>query len=979
MKTLPVVVLCLLASAPPAQARPPSTPTTTSVTVSEGTNLAVTVSPRDGTLVFDLQGKLFSLPPTGGAATPIADDFLDPFWPSFSPDGSRIAVQSFADGTFHLRTLGADGRDVRQVTKGEYDDLYPAWSPDGKFLAFASDREGTSDIWTVDVASGALRRVTTAAGQESQPTWAPDGRSIAYTQGNTVESVSLADGAVSVLVPASAGFLTAPSWSPDGKRLAFVRTTQNGRVLQVSEGSAVRSVGTYTDVFPFPPRWASADEIVYGANGKIVVSKAADGASRTVPFSATLTLERDQYPPKEHDFDAGKPQQVRGVVAPALSPDGKTVVFKALNDIWTMPVGGLPRRLAKDGFNELDPAWSPDGAKIAYASDKAGTEDLYVLDVAARTEKRVTSVDGAEFSPAWSPDGSRLAFQDQNFATWAVDVASGALTRLTPPLNASGRPSWSPDGRTLAMAVSSADLNRILLLDVATGATRTVEPAPFASITSRGDDGPIWTPNGLVFTLDGVVQVLPVDATGTPTGPVRQITRESADAPTFGGGSLLYLHNGGLRLSTLDGRARDVPVRLTYTQDRPDTRLVIHAGRLWDGRNAQPRENVDIVVVGNRIRTIEPHRADRPKQGWTFVDASKETVTPGLVDMHNHQEIRAKSFGDRQGRLLLSYGITTTRSTGDPAYRALEDRESLASGARIGPRFFMTGEMLDGSRLGWEFARPVRTHQQLDLELDRARALGYDLIKTYERFPVSWQAEVAQKAHAIGIPTTSHYLYPAVAHGVDMKEHLAGPSKWGFGFAREASYGGVYDDVIQLASRSRMPFSTTMFSASSLLADEPGLVTDPRVRALYTTQDQQALNAKLLCAQGRGPCGFLDGSPAQAKRDVDLVKRLVGAGAIVLAGTDSPLDSTAVSLHLNLRSMAKYGMTPFQALQSATLLPARQLGVEDDLGSVEEGKLADLVITSGNASQDINALANVTSVVKNGRLHTVPDLIGPFA
>ncbi|GLZ41956.1 amidohydrolase family protein [Actinokineospora sp. NBRC 105648] len=979
---------CLLTALPPTAAGAAGPPTPghvpITVTVTEGTNLAVAVSPRDGSFVMDVQGKLFSVPRAGGAATPIGSDFLDPFWPSFSPDGSQLVVQSFADGFFHLRTVSPDGRTTRQLTRGESDDLYPAWSPDGTRIAFTSDRSGNQDIWTVDLRGGEPRRVTTAATAESQPTWAPDGASIAYVQGNTLESVDLATGTVRTLLPAAQGFVAAPSWSPDGRRLAFLRSGQGGRALQVLEAGSVRPVGTFTDVFPFPPRWLSPDQLTYGANGKIVVTDATHGTSRTVPFAATFTLDRDRYRPKERDFDTRAPQPVRGIVGPALSPDGRTVVFKALNDLWSLPIGGTPRRLTDDQFYEIDPAWSRDGTRIAYASDKAGTEDLYVREVATGAERRVTALPGAEFAPAWSPDGKTLAFQDTANQTSTVDISTGAVRLvLGETFSVPGKPSWSPDGKVLALTVTAAEHNRILLADLAAGTTRTVEPAPSGSVSTRGDDGPVWSPDGrlLAFSMNSTIWVLPVDPTGTPTGPARQVTREASDAPTWSGDSktLLYLNNGRLKTTTVDGSVvREVPVGLTFTQDRPTTRTVVHAGRLWDGVHPEPRTDVDILVVGNRIQRVEPHRADRPRAGWRFVDASGLTVTPGLVDVHNHQEMRSKSYGDRQGRLLLSFGITATRSTGDPAYRALEGRESLSSGARVGPRFFMTGEMLEGTRVDWEFARPVRDEQQLGLELSRVRELDYDLVKTYERFRVDWQAQVADRAHRWGVPTTSHYLFPAIGHGVDMKEHIAAPSKWGFGFAREASPGGVYEDVIQLAARGGMPFSSTLFSASSLLADDSAIESDPRVRTLFTGVEQQILHAKVLCALGTGPCGFLDGTAEQARRDVSVIKRLIDAGGTVLTGTDAPLDTTAVAVHLNLRAMVKYGLTPFQALQSATLLPARQLGVADDLGSVEPGKLADLSFVEGDPSVDVAALAKVRMVMRNGTLHTVEDLLAPF-
>ena len=105
---------------------------------------------------------------------------------------------------------------------------------------------------------------------------------------------------------------------------------------------------------------------------------------------------------------------------------------------------------------------------------------------------------------------------------------------------------------------------------------------------------------------------------------------------------------------------------------------------------------------------------------------------------------------------------------------------------------------------------------------------------------------------------------------------------------------------------------------------------------------------------------------------------LVRSGVMVLAGTDSPLDNVATALHLNLRAQVKYGLKPWQALQTATLFPARAFGVDKDLGSIEPGKLADMVITEGNPLSDIKDLAKVKMVIRSGRLYTIADLLAPF-
>ncbi len=963
---------------------------TQQVTVTEGTNLAATVAPDHAHIIVDLQGALWSLPASGGAATRLTDSLLEPARPHWSPTGEWVAFQSYAGGTFHIWIMQPDGSGVRQLTFGHGDDREPRFSPDGTRIAFSSDRafQGTYDIWVVEVATGALTRWTSATTDEFEPDWVPGGTEIAYVVGTgatgTTIQASDAAGTVRTLATALPGTrVNSPAVSPDGTSVAYEQFAANRSLLLISGVP----VGTSTDVFPFYANWLSDHELLYTADGKIRVTDLTTQATREIGFSADIEFIRPRYTRKHHDFDSTDAQPVKGIVGPSLSPDGRSIVFQALNQIWLLPIGGAPRPLTDDAYYKCDPAWSPDSTKIAYSSDKAGTEDIYVLDLASGTEQRATSLPGAEVSASWSPDASMIAFQDQTGATFIVNLASGTVRPIIAPLFAPSKPSWHASGTTIAVGALKPYTRRfregtsqILTVDVASGAITYSEPAPFESLSTRGEDGPVYSPDGtaVAFVMQSVLWVRPVDANGVPTGTALPITDEVTDAPSWSGDSrrLLYLSNGKLRIVPRDGgTATDVALDLTWIPEMPSGTTVIHAGRLWDGRGAGVMTDVDIIVDGHRISKVRPHRSDRAGGSHvTHIDASGLTVVPGIWESHTHEWISGKFYGDRLGRLWLAYGVTSLNSVGDPVYRAAETKESFTSGERVGPRYFPTGEAVDGERVYYNFMRPTTGGDvQLAREIARARGMDYDMVKTYVRLKHADQAKIVAAAHAMGVYTASHYMLPGMAFGMDGMTHISATTRLGFAYTR-SSAGISYDDMRELFRRSGMFDISTTFN-SALYADDPAMVDDPRLLVLNTPWDEVLLRAKRDAAVNTDQTVPLD----SLRKEEDTLQSVLRGGGTMLAGTDSPLDNVATALHLNLRAQVKLGgLPPWMALQTATKLPAEAVGVGEDLGTVEPGKLADLTFVAGNPLVEIKDLASVIAVMKNGRYYTVPELMAAF-
>ncbi|HWP45485.1 MAG TPA: amidohydrolase family protein, partial [Blastocatellia bacterium] len=339
-----------------------------------------------------------------------------------------------------------------------------------------------------------------------------------------------------------------------------------------------------------------------------------------------------------------------------------------------------------------------------------------------------------------------------------------------------------------------------------------------------------------------------------------------------------------------------------------------------------------------------------------------------LFEMHAHQGI---SLGEKQGRVWLAFGVTSVREPGTDPYEALESRESWESGRRPGPREFFCGRVYDGSRVYYSITEGLISDSHLELALERARRLDYDLIKTYVRMPDARQKKIAQAAHRMGIPASSHEIYPAAANGMDAVEHTGATSRRGYS-PKLSLLGRSYGDVIEILARSRMNYTPTLIlpGAGMLFAEKPDVLKNPQFMALYGEQMARALNARTIVAQN---AGYRDSIAAQGKTILSVLK----SGGRVTAGTDSPFLPYGFALQLELQMLVRSGFTPFEALRSATLWPAEALGLAGDLGSIEPGKLADMVIVEGDPLQKIEDTLRVAITIKNGRAYEIKDLLAP--
>jgi Tol biopolymer transport system component len=970
------------------------------VKVMEGTNFSVAASPDGQSLVTDLLGSLWTIPAKGGSATRITDILLESKGPSYSPDGKKIVFQGFYDDDgWDLWTIAPDGSGAQRITNGPFDDMEPQWSHDGTRIAFTSDRQRNFDIWILDVASGRLKQLTTNAAQDYFPAWSPDDKEIVFVSTRPAPGAAPSSSAPGPAGPqaslwaievqtgaerfigAPKGRISAPIWTPDGKDVLYNVIADGTSNLEIAGKPAVSS----EDVFPFRPQFISGNEFIYTADGKIR-KRTLNGAGATdIAFSAIVPLHRVPITKSQHDFSS-KPRKALGVVRPVVSPDGKRVAFDALGDIWLMNIGAKPKRLTNDRFLDADPAWSPDGSKLVFSSDRAetGNLDLWVHDLKTGAEKRLTQEPLADYGASWSPDGKRIAFlsmlpHQQGAAVDVVDIETGKLTQLyRSTQRIPSNPTWSPDGKTLLVAAFDQYSQRFregiwqwMLIPVdGSGSPHFLENVtPNRSIVNGIDEGPIWSPDGskVVVVMDDVLQVVNVGPNGEPKGEFRKITAEASHSPSWTGDSrhILYLATDELKMVSLDdNKVQNVPLDLQWQPKIPTGRMVVHAGRLWNGIDQQVQNDVDIVVVKNRIESVQPHQAKL--HTGKVVDASGKTVIPGLIDMHGHYY---REYGEALGRLYLAYGVTTDRDTAGMQYRSLEIREATASGVRMGPRHYISAPAIDGARGAFAEMYSVYDENTLQMEMERSYKLGYDFFKMYVKLPESFQERIVEFGNTHGMPSTSHFLYPAVTYGVDGTEHIGG---------RVSALGHIYQDQLALLSQSGMVVCPTLVVHGGynwLAVDDESLLSDPRLKKLSPDWAIEPTRKNVENLRKQGPDAHAQGWQHLAEMDKAILAILHSGQSAIVAGTDAPNMPAGVGLQGEIELYVRGGMTPVESLQTATINAAKALGADADLGSIEAGKLADMVIVDGNPLTDIKDTRKVNTVVKDGEVYEMKTIM----
>src|SRR5437867_3864405 len=463
---------------------------------------------------------------------------------------------------------------------------------------------------------------------------------------------------------------------------------------------------------------------------------------------------------------------------------------------------------------------------------------------------------------------------------------------------------------------------------------------------------------------------MPTNADGSPSGAAVQLTSEASDMPSWQADSqtILYMASGKLKKIRAGGTGQqDVPLHLTYKPAAPKGRTVIHAGALWNGIDPVLQRNVDIVIQDNRITQLAPHSDRTHPPGTTIIDASNQTVLPGLWDPHFHPlNVYQGSQFNQVWAAMFAYGFTSVQSVAGPIYASTEIREALDAGNLIGPRLFTSTPLLEGNRMSYDMSRGVRSAAVADLEVTRFAAVDIDWIKCYVRDPIPAMNRFAAAAQRLGIPSGTHLLYPGSSTGLQGITHLQATQRMGYGWAKSPT-GVAYQDVNALVGTGEVHLTETL-GANFLAAQSPILLGGDRFNVLMPIPYVSSLLA------------LQPGTPAQLanlKIATDDDARAIAAGALFAQGTDVPLNPPGVTNHANMMALG-VSLSNFQVLHAFTINAAKMSFKDTDLGSVEVGKLADLTIVDGDPLQDLKFAAATHWVVKNGVVYSLDQIIAPF-
>lgn len=1001
-------------------------------TTRSGTWMNVDVAPDGRTLAFDLLGDIYLLPIEGGTARRLLGGRAFEIQPRFSPDGQHIAYTSDRDGGDNLWTIAVSGKgEPRQVTHERFRLLNnPDWSPDGQYLVgrkhYTATRSlGAGELWLYHTGGGKdglqLTRRKNDQQDAGQPVFSADGTAVYFSEdvsggsnfqynkdpngviyairkldrdtGELIDLVRIQGGAVS------------PTPSPDGRQLAFVRRVREHTVLHVLdlESGEIRPLwnGLSQDqqeawaIFgPYPNMaWMpDGSAIVTWAQGKLW-RVATDGSGAVeIPFVAEVDQRLDTPVRQAYRVDPGSHFTARMIRDVARHPDGNSIVFHAVGQLWRKSLpDGTPQRLIAGSDFQYAPDFSPDGQHMVYVAFNDETlARVVVRDLEQGTERPLTAQPGFYFTPRFAPDGQSVVYargSGGNLVDYRYGQRDGIyVVGLEPgssPIRVARQgssPWFSADSRQVLYLRADSGLDkRVMRVPVQADGT------PFELLKLKYVDQVVPSPDGrwLAFTELYNAYVVPLPSTGsvidlsrdTQALPVQRLSKDAGTSVHWSanGRSLHWVNGESYHSRALDQSfaflpgaphplppVEDVaPVRigLDVPVDRPTDVRALVGGRIITMQGDTVIEDGTVVVEGHRIRAVGPRSEVQVPDGATVIDLRGKTLIPGIVDVHAHANHFHEGPAPQSNWTYyanLAFGITTMHDPSANTREVFGQAELVRAGLNMGPRVYSTGTILYGAdgdfKVGIESLEDARSH------LRRLKAAGAFSVKSYNQPRRDQRQQINQAARELG-------MLVVMEGGSTFFHNLTMILDGATGVEHNLPIAPLYDDVLQMWKATDVRYTPTLVVSYGGLSGEYWWYDRTNVwenERLLRFFPRETLDARSIRRQRTPDWGYYHLEVARS------VKAAHDAGVKVQVGGHGQLQGLAP--HWEIWMLGQGGFTPLQALRAATLDSADYLGLSQDLGSIEVGKLADLVILDANPLDDLQHTASTHGVMVNGRL-----------
>jgi len=940
--------------------------------------------------------------PDGGNALQISrlDDNAVLTSPAWSADGQSILVSEYRPDltAFELwrYRVGGDGKGER-ITKAKTYDSQPkdqrfsalgaVATRDGRSIYFAGrygtfDEDMTLPMWDIerrDLAASRDETIVTNLGSAMRPALSPDGKTLVYAARERGQT----------------GLRVRDLVGGGDRRLVYPVQHDD------QEGSSSR------DLMPGYAFTPDGRALIVAYGGRIHRVDLASGKAHVIPFLAHVELDIGPSLRRSFKDDTG-PVQARLIQTPVQSPDGRRIAFSALGRVYTMELvaGARPQALTPPDVAAFEPSWSPDGRSIVYVSwSAAAAGRIWRVDAHGGAPKALTDTPAYYTYPAFAPDGkSVIAERSSNAermhtymeygplrqADLIVLPARGGEARVLASGRIGGVPHFSADHAAVNVVFDDG-LNAVKLDGTGRRKLALLTGPGFYFQEGRVpvDDLRV-SPDGQWLLAQIVEQLylvkMPTDAAAaldvdTPALPHRKLTSVGADffgwadggkTITWSVGSTYYRQplagvvldppgaagNGARPQSGRDG-VEAFRAIVEVPRDVPHGTLLLRGATAVTMRGDEVIDDADIVVHDNRIAAIGKHGTVEVPRDAVVRDIAGRFVVPGFIDVHDHwAEIRRGVLDLQNWSFLadLAYGKTAGLDPSSLSIDMFAYQDLLDAGLSLGPRVFTTGPAIFSYN---EFANLQQVRDVLSRYTDHFRTGNLKEYRTGNRRVRQW---VAMAARELG-------MQPTTEGALDMKLDLTQIMDGFAGNEHALTAAPLYKDVIELLAQVRVSYTLTLQISHG----------GPPAQNFFIERDQPQNDARLqhfsppLLAEKKfsrrhwyAPDEYFYAAIAQGAASVQRAGGLLGVG--------SHGEVPGYGVHWEMQAYAAGGMKPLEVLRAATIGSAETIGRQEEIGSLEPGKFADLVILERNPLEDIRNTLAIAQVMKNGRLYDAATL-----